>query len=719
MSRESDVQDFIRLIQEAAGIAKKPFDMKTANHGTKLIVAGAVWHMPILCELNASLARQTLARLFGQRENWPPMLEAWYGEKYGIHKKVKPETRTAPSPAPVKAKKEQPVPKAMDARLIARRVAAQYAAEHPPPRDGFRRWAMGMASNSGGISHSYVHASVEAMVAAARGGTDDPVALLAAQLAGSPSIAIVETPAAQTAAPVVVASTLDVSKDTPHINGTVITLADGHRAGDVIIAADLIADGGETGNSPDAAPPDAGSLHAAAPIVEPVSLDAGLNAGAAATFVDGSPDNGLADAGLTDAKPAPAPVPDAQKIELPAAQGSDDSAAPFPESGLPVFKRLQESGFRNVADLVKSMNDHPIVVAKGGAFDVTLEQIEVALLGSDKAYGEERLNLNLLHHRILQTVNERRLQKAQGELSIKDLYGCRKELSETVLGRTRQLVHTNVLRALDNPKLRYIQTWDHLISVCDLEPGRLTKLLGEPQTAYADQDGRITPAVELTMLAKTLSCGHEFILTPAAWNALKTAMSPPKPAPAKPEPPVKPAQPLPPPKRDIAPAPAPAKTSAATTPRPAAGDKSELFQKAAVEVLKAYLKLGPASMTLLRRVEGINRGNKATPLEEVGNALRLDRSDAESLLEETKAGLIAVARAAGAELTNTSLVNGLRVFECDDERVTLMDWLEGQSDKEIGGRFSPALSEDKVRHIRENLLGRITASFTSSIVLEN
>lgn len=185
---------------------------------------------------------------------------------------------------------------------------------------------------------------------------------------------------------------------------------------------------------------------------------------------------------------------------------------------------------------------------------------------------------------------------------------------------------------------------------------------------------------------------------------------------------VKPVAPPPPaaPAADQRPAAAPVKRAAPATAiktasavaAKSATTKSADFNAAAVEVLKAYRNLTAPELTLLRKVDGINLSHKIEPLADVGARLGYDEvDDTEVVFKGAREKLIDAARKAGVETTNEKIVDALRVFEADSERIMLTaSIIDGETDRDIGRRFSPVVSEEKIQIARTALLNRIAAA---------
>jgi hypothetical protein len=408
------------------------------------------------------------------------------------------------------------------------------------------------------------------------------------------------------------------------------------------------------------------------------------------------------------ARPKPVAEPD----------GTDKS--PLLDKDSPeIYRRLHDSGFFSIEDLADAMNSVPQVTAKPN-FRIHISEVTAALLHADAAFGSDRLKLEILYYRILQTVNARRGVKGIDiPLTAETLFGVEKATpshgatAKEITLRASVFMHDSLLKALDSPQARHVQTMDQLLSPLPSEDKRaLADLLANPVLSYNRNDSEITPVPALHGLAKILGCDTSALFSVAQWAKLYQKIHGPDEELAElltPAAKRAPAEPAPPPPR----VPKPAAIPSATVPAAKAGvaasqEIATAFHRAAIEILNAYHKeLGPTERTLLRDVEGLNFEGTLKPLAEVSGRLHIDEYKAGAILERAKGKLVEAAKKAGQEFTTDAIIGSLRIFEQDTESGLLTAALDGKDDATIRRDFLLVESEDVIRGARKNLLDRM------------
>jgi hypothetical protein len=143
-------------------------------------------------------------------------------------------------------------------------------------------------------------------------------------------------------------------------------------------------------------------------------------------------------------------------------------------------------------------------------------------------------------------------------------------------------------------------------------------------------------------------------------------------------------------------------------------DVKSAYRAAVLEVVKTYRSLSRTSISFLQRVEGVNLLGRQEKIENVCAGYEMDESEARAILDLTKQRLLAAAKRAGVEVTADQAIAALKVFEADEDRVTLTKYLENQSDEDIGRIFKPQVPKETVRTIRDALLNRMAETFAGA-----
>lgn len=147
-----------------------------------------------------------------------------------------------------------------------------------------------------------------------------------------------------------------------------------------------------------------------------------------------------------------------------------------------------------------------------------------------------------------------------------------------------------------------------------------------------------------------------------------------------------------------------------TDTRPVEGD----FRNAALEVVTAFRQLQTANMlielSLLDRVEGVNRRRKREDLITVAQALSLELTEAREILEETKADMAkAGSQNLGHDLAAHQVIGALQEYQSDIAgRSVLNSYLDlgrdESKDADTGNNYKPPQSAAQIKTIRERLI---------------